>query len=403
MAEALGEPARGDGDDGGGHGAGDDGEAGGQDAVAPDRGEEDDVGQDGREERHPEQQRREVRAVAQQLGIDHRARVQAAALEGDRRAGPLRPRTVTTMRALVQPHSPPSRMPSASRPSPTITSATPSMSGRPCRLLVAWSRRSRAARRGRRARRAAGWRRRPSASRRPRPAGRRARARRRPRAPRWHPRWRPRTRAARGGYSGSTSASETATITAAPAPCSARPATSTSQPGASAHTSRGGDEHGQAGAEDALAADPVRDRARGHEQRGHHDEVGVEDPRELGRAGLVEGRRDVRERGVDDRRVQEREEAARARGRDRGGATAHAKSARDVGRGVIVGDGHAPARAAAAVAQRARCASTFSEERSAQWALLDEQRERAFAGQREAVVDDVAGRQRDGRVVSRRA
>ena len=114
-------------------------------------------------------------------------------------------------------------------------------------------------------------------------------------------------------------------ITAAPAPWSARAAISTSSPGAAAHSAEAPVNSARPGQEDALAPDPVGDPARRHEQRGDDDEVGVEDPREVRRRSVRERGGDPGERRVHDRGVQERQEAAGARGRDRESAPTRAR------------------------------------------------------------------------------
>ena len=68
------------------------------------------------------------------------------------------------------------------------------------------------------------------------------------------------------------------------------------------------EEDGQADEEAALAADAVGVAAGRHEQRGEHDRVAVQDPRQRGDAGTVEVGPDVRERDVDDEQVERRQE-----------------------------------------------------------------------------------------------
>jgi hypothetical protein len=83
VAEAVGEPAGGAGDDGRHRRPGQGGEPGAEHAVSPDRGEEEDVAEDQREEGGREEQRAEVAdrkgAVGEQRRVDDRARMGAAA------------------------------------------------------------------------------------------------------------------------------------------------------------------------------------------------------------------------------------------------------------------------------------------------------------------------------------
>jgi hypothetical protein len=86
----------------------------------------------------------------------------------------------------------------------------------------------------------------------------------------------------------------------------------------------GRDERDEPRDEDLLAPEPVGDAARGHQQRGDHDEVAVEHPGQRGRRRPGERVPDRREARVDDRRVEEREERAAADGEEREGSAGHA-------------------------------------------------------------------------------
>ena len=73
---------------------------------------------------------------------------------------------------------------------------------------------------------------------------------------------------------------------------------------------RAGGEQLQADDEDASAPEQVGDACGRHEKRGEHDVVGVQDPRQRRDRRAVERARDVRERDVHDRRVDEGDGAA---------------------------------------------------------------------------------------------
>ena len=73
---------------------------------------------------------------------------------------------------------------------------------------------------------------------------------------------------------------------AAPAPCTARPAMTTPAEPARPLTSGAGGEHAEADEQRALAAEPVTERAGGEQQAGEHEGVGVDDPLQHRGAGV---------------------------------------------------------------------------------------------------------------------
>ncbi len=92
---------------------------------------------------------------------------------------------------------------------------------------------------------------------------------------------------------------------AAPMPWTRRPATSTPTFGATKQITEPTDEHRAARHVDASAPEHVAGGPADEDQRGHRDEVAVDDPLQLGQPD-VEILADGRERDVDDRRVEER-------------------------------------------------------------------------------------------------
>jgi len=81
---------------------------------------------------------------------------------------------------------------------------------------------------------------------------------------------------------------------------------------------RAGGEQPQAEHEDAPAPEQVRDPRGRQEKRGEHDVVGIQDPRQRGDRRGGERPRDVRERDVHDRRVDEGDGAAQGGDRQDG-------------------------------------------------------------------------------------
>ena len=360
-----------------------------QQAVVPHAGEEQDVGEDRREERHR-------RAAAgrgsrggsvrdpQQRRIDDRARVRCRQRRAVARAGQRR-RGEGAEHARARPAPvPPSRMASASAPRPPMTSAAPSRSGRP----VACSSRSRPTRRGRRANDQHAEREVDDEDPAPVAAG--------PAAP------------PSGGPEAAASAAE-APHSATAAARSARAGTRQDQrerdghdhgragalqraggdqhlqPGAAAHSADASGEQRDAGQEDALAPEPVGDPARGHEQRGDDDEVGVEDPARAavgvacsndaampGNAVLtIVVSRNARKPPAQAVAIAS---ARRLMPRGTGGRRSRRPGARRTRRGHPGRRRHPAARVASTISsgnlrvRRASWASTFSEARSAHWA-----------------------------------
>ena len=119
-----------------------------------------------------------------------------------------------------------------------------------------------------------------------------------------------------GGKVATITASALGVSSAPKTPCSARPATSTSIVGASAHSDADHAEAGDAEREDPPLAVEVAERAADEDQRAEREQVGVRDPLLAGEAA-AEVALDRRQRDVDHRRVEPRHERAHDRGQER--------------------------------------------------------------------------------------
>ncbi len=105
------------------------------------------------------------------------------------------------------------------------------------------------------------------------------------------------------------------TTSAAATPCTQRAAISEPVSGAIAHSERRGRERDQPDEEDPAAPVAVAERATEHEERAEREQVAGEHPLQVAEVGVqVVG--DGRERGVDDRAVEERDPRAEHRGGD---------------------------------------------------------------------------------------
>ena len=119
-----------------------------------------------------------------------------------------------------------------------------------------------------------------------------------------------------GGKVATITASALGVSSAPNTPCSARPATSTSIVGASAQTTRHDAEAADADREHPPLAVEVAERAGDEDQRAERQQVGVGDPLLAGEPA-AEVVADRRQRDVDHRRVEARDERAHDRGQQR--------------------------------------------------------------------------------------
>ena len=119
-----------------------------------------------------------------------------------------------------------------------------------------------------------------------------------------------------GGKVATITASALGVSSAPKTPCSARPATSTSIDGASAQMTLTTPKPATPMREDPPLAVEVAERAADEDERAEREQVGVGDPL-LARQAAAEVALDGRQRDVDHRRVERRDERAQDRGQER--------------------------------------------------------------------------------------